>query len=45
MKKVYYLFWLVHSAVGCQNYDDQFDNLESQISALASTVGFVSGSE
>src|SRR6056300_1635275 len=24
--------------VGCQNYDDQFDNLESQISALASTV-------
>ena len=24
--------------VGCQNYDDQFTNLESQISALASTV-------
>ena len=24
--------------VGCQNYDDQFNNLESQISALASTV-------
>ncbi|MDC1216924.1 hypothetical protein N8131_02255 [Flavobacteriaceae bacterium] len=24
--------------VGCQNYDDQFSNLESQISALATTV-------
>ena len=24
--------------VGCQNYDDQFSNIESQISALASTV-------
>ena len=24
--------------VGCQNYDDQFDQLESQISALSSTV-------
>ncbi|MDO7545318.1 MAG: hypothetical protein MUR41_05980, partial [Flavobacteriaceae bacterium] len=24
--------------VGCQNYDDQFTNLESQINALASTV-------
>jgi len=24
--------------VGCQNYDDQFDQLESQISALATTV-------
>ena len=28
--------------VGCQNYDDQFDNLESQISALASTVAGLS---
>ena len=24
--------------VGCQNYDDQFDSLETQINALASTV-------
>jgi len=28
--------------VGCQNYDDQFTNLESQISALASTVAGLS---
>jgi hypothetical protein len=28
--------------VGCQNYDDQFDNLESQINALASTVAGLS---
>jgi len=28
--------------VGCQNYDDQFNNLESQISALASTVAGLS---
>ena len=28
--------------VGCQNYDDQFDSLESQISALASTVAGLS---
>ena len=28
--------------VGCQNYDDQFDNLESQISQLASTVAGLS---
>jgi hypothetical protein len=28
--------------VGCQNYDDQFDNLESQISALATTVAGLS---
>ena len=28
--------------VGCQNYDDQFDNLETQISALASTVAGLS---
>jgi len=28
--------------VGCQNYDDQFDSLESQINALASTVAGLS---
>jgi len=28
--------------VGCQNYDDQFDQLESQINALASTVAGLS---
>ena len=28
--------------VGCQNYDDQFSNLESQINALASTVAGLS---
>jgi hypothetical protein len=28
--------------VGCQNYDDQFNNLESQINALASTVAGLS---
>jgi outer membrane murein-binding lipoprotein Lpp len=28
--------------VGCQNYDDQFDNLESQINALASQVAGLS---
>ena len=28
--------------VGCQNYDDQFSNLESQISALATTVAGLS---
>ena len=28
--------------VGCQNYDDQFSNIESQISALASTVAGLS---
>ena len=28
--------------VGCQNYDDQFDALESQINALASTVAGLS---
>ena len=28
--------------VGCQNYDDQFDQLESQISALSSTVAGLS---
>ena len=28
--------------VGCQNYDDQFDNLETQINALASTVAGLS---
>ena len=28
--------------VGCQNYDDQFTNLESQISALATTVAGLS---
>jgi len=28
--------------VGCQNYDDQFNNLESQISALATTVAGLS---
>jgi len=28
--------------VGCQNYDDQFDNLNSQINALASTVAGLS---
>jgi len=28
--------------VGCQNYDDQFDKLETQISALASTVAGLS---
>ena len=28
--------------MGCQNYDDQFDSLESQISALASTVAGLS---
>ncbi|MDA0794095.1 MAG: hypothetical protein O3C13_05695, partial [Bacteroidetes bacterium] len=28
--------------VGCQNYDDQFDSLETQINALASTVAGLS---
>jgi len=28
--------------VGCQNYDDQFDSLESQINSLASTVAGLS---
>ena len=28
--------------VGCQNYDDQFDSLESQIKALASTAAGLS---
>ena len=28
--------------MGCQNYDDQFDNLETQINALASTVAGLS---
>ena len=28
--------------VGCQNYDDQFSNLESQINALASSVAGLS---
>ncbi|MBT4313054.1 MAG: hypothetical protein HOD56_01790, partial [Flavobacteriaceae bacterium] len=39
------LFSILASAllvVGCQNYDDQFTNLESQISALASTVAGLS---
>ncbi len=29
-------------AVGCQNYDDQFSNIESQITALASQVAGLS---
>jgi len=39
------LFSILASAllvVGCQNYDDQFSNLESQISALATTVAGLS---
>ena len=28
--------------VGCQNYDDQFSNIESQITALASQVAGLS---
>ena len=39
------LFSILASAllvVGCQNYDDQFNNLESQISALATTVAGLS---
>ena len=28
--------------VGCQNYDDQFDQLENQISALSQTVAGLS---
>ena len=39
------LFSILASAllvVGCQNYDDQFDNLETQINALASVVAGLS---
>ena len=29
--------------VGCQNYDDQFDDLNNKITSLASQVGELSG--
>ena len=31
------------TVVGCQNYDDQFDDLNNKITSLASQVGELSG--
>ena len=39
MKKGLLTLWLPHYVfVGCQNYDDQFDDLNAQISASKSQV-------
>ena len=35
MKKGLLTLWLPHLYCGCQNYDDQFDDLNAQISALS----------
>ena len=37
------LLALALTVVGCQNYDDQFDELTSQITSLQSTVDGLTG--